>query len=474
MAESGSRSTPNGVERPITSGAELTLRVERPAFGGQGVAHHEGFVVFVDGGMPGDLVRVQVGRVRRRYAEAQVTEVIEASPHRVRPRCRHFGPCGGCRWQVLEYAAQLEYKQGQVTECLERLGGLHDFETAPIRGMEHPWRYRNKAEFSVGRDERGNAAVGFHPSGRWDTVLPIEDCLLLPESITEARAVTETWLSDSGLEPWNPRTRAGSARQVTIRHADATGQLLVGLTTTSSPPPQAKDLAERLAVRIPEFVGLVHTQVREGRDLPTHRSSTTMWGKDHLTETVSGLTFDLSIDAFFQTNTLMAPVLYQTIAEAAELSGTDTVWDLYCGTGAIALYLARTAAGVLGIEVVPAAVNNARRNAAQNGLNKAHFLLGDTRRVLKEILEGRLALPPGLSKPDVVILDPPRGGLARKVIARVAAAQPRRVVYVSCNPSTQAGDLALFADAGYRLERVVPVDMFPHTPHIEAVATLSA
>lgn len=461
-----------GAGKPVSPGTVTDVVISSLAFGGQGVARLEGFVIFVWGGVPGDTARVRIDRVRKRHAEATLLEVLQPSPNRVQPTCPHFGACGGCRWQMLEYTVQLREKATQVRECLERLGGLTHFALDPIKSMDDPWRYRNKVEFSVGRDPDGKTVVGFHPPGRWDTVMRIEDCFLLPEPILEIRAIVEQWLQTTGLEPWDARARRGTVRHLTVRHAVGTGELLAGITSVAPRLPKIDELAQRLHL-VPGFVGLTHSQVVEARDLPTARHTQQIWGEDRLTETLGGLRLEFSLDAFFQTNSRMAEVLYATTANEACLRGDEVIWDLYCGTGSIALYLARSARAVLGIEVVPAAVDNARRNAVANGITSATFIQGDTRRTLKQVLEGRLALPPGLERPDVVVLDPPRGGLAKKVVERVAAARPSRVVYVSCNPSTQAGDLALFANAGYPVRRITPVDMFPHTPHIEAVALLA-
>ncbi len=460
------------VEKPVTPGMETEVTITALAFGGQGIARIQGFVIFVWGGLPGDTARVRIDRVRKRHAEATLLEVVRPSSDRVEPACPHFGICGGCRWQSLDYEAQLREKEGQVYECLRRLGGLSTFEMRPIRGMHDPWRYRNKVEFSVGRDADREIVVGFHPAGRWDTVMRIRDCLLLPTPVLEIRAIVERWLREINLEPWDPRARHGTVRHLTVRHATGTGELLAGLTSVAPSLPGLDTLAQRLSL-VAGFAGLTHSQVIEARDLPTARRTQQVWGADRLTETLGHLRLEFSLDAFFQTNTHMAEVLYATAAADAGLRRDEVIWDLYCGTGSITLYLAQAARASLGIEVVPAAVENARRNAVANRVTSATFMLGDTRRTLKEILEGQLALPPVLQHPDVVVLDPPRGGLAKKVVARVAAAQPSRVVYVSCNPSTQAGDLALFAEAGYPVRRVTPVDMFPHTPHVETVVLMS-
>ena len=293
----------------------------------------------------------------------------------------------------------------------------------------------------------------------------------------KVRAVCENWLRDSGLAPWDPRTRRGLARHLTIRQGYATGEVVAGLTTTAPALREASGLADRLAAAVPGLVGVVHTTHPAPYDHETPVGSTTVWGRPYIYEEFGGLRLKISLQAFFQTNTVMTGVLYETAADAAglgeqrSLNRPPVIWDLYSGIGSIGLYLARGGAGaVLGIEIVGQAVRDARENASINELETSVFLEGDARVVLKEILERRRTLPEALRRPDVVVVDPPRAGLAPKVVARVAAAEPERIVYVSCNPSTLAPNAAQLRELGYQLVRVTPVDMFPHTPHIEAVA----
>ena len=282
----------------------------------------------------------------------------------------------------------------------------------------------------------------------------------------------QNWLRDERLTPWDPRAHTGFARHLTIREARGTGEILVSLATAPGELTGAADLVGRIRRAYPQVVGILHATNAERAEVAGGLPYRTLWGRPHLYETLGPLRLKISIDAFYQTNSGMAEVLYGTAAEEAGLTGNEVVWDLYSGIGSIALFLSARARGVLGIELHPAAVEDARENAALNGIASATFLQGDARVVLKELLEGRWALPEELRRPDVVILDPPRGGLAKKVVARTAALGPRRIVYVSCNPATMAPNAAQFEELGYQLVRVTPVDMFPHTPHIEAVGLL--
>jgi len=452
-------------------GETLELPITGLAFGGQGIGRRDDFVVFVAGAVPGDLVRATAFRVKKRHAEARLDEIVEPSTDRVKPMCSHYGTCGGCRWQSLAYDVQLRYKQQQVVDSLERLGKLTDFSIQPIKAMDDPWRYRNKVEFSIGRTD-GELVVGFHPPGRWDTVLPQTECRLLPKATEGVRVTVEEWLRLVGAAPWDPRESEGYARQLSVREAYGTGEVLVSLVTAPGPLPRPESLVDLLRERHPSVVGVLHAQNGGGADVATSVPYQVLWGRPHLFELLGDLRLKISIDAFFQTNSRMAPVLYAIAAEEAALSGKEVVWDLYSGIGSIALFLAGRSRSILGIEIVPAAVRDAQENAVENGVTNTTFLEGNARVVLKEVLEGRRALPSAVTRPDVVVVDPPRGGLAHKVIRRVAAAGPAKVVYVSCNPTSLAPDAALFRELGYRMTRVTPVDMFPHTPHIETVTLL--
>jgi 23S rRNA (uracil1939-C5)-methyltransferase len=452
-------------------GHTVTLDIDNLAFGGQGIGRLDGgLVVFVPGAVPGDRIEARITRKRRRYAEAALVRVIENSVDRTDPTCPAFGICGGCAWQNLDYRVQLSYKQQQVAESLERLGGLKDFALLPIVPADRLFHYRNKVEFSVGLDESGMPAVGFHPRGRWDVVLPVSDCLLAAAAANTVRAVVHDHLVDSSLTAWDARARSGLLRQVMVRTGHHTGEVLVTLALTEPEPHAVAELVKQLGAEVPGLVGVALAVIPAERAAAPPGEHHLLTGRDFIYETLGSLRLKISAGAFFQTNTTMAHILYDTALRQAALSGTETVWDLYSGIGSIALYLAGSARRVLGVEVVETAVDDARENARANRVENVEFLTGNARVVLKELLEGRTAAKIG--PPDVVVVDPPRGGLANKVVARTALAAPGRVVYVSCNPTTLAPNLALFAESSYTPVSVTPVDMFPHTPHIEAVAVL--
>ena len=476
----------------------LDLTVTGLAFGGNGIAKADDFVVFVGGAVPGDVVRARVTKIKRRYAEARVEQLLTASPDRIPARCPSFGECGGCVWQGLDYQVQLRYKAQQVRESLEHLGGLRDFQVLPILGMDDPWRYRNRADFSIGVSEQGTL-VGFRPPGRWDSVLPLSECHLLDPSIERVRATVEAWLREQQVPGWDPRSGTGFARHLLVRSAQMGGEVLVSLVTVPQELPAAMSFVERLRSAHPEIVGIVHA-VNGGRaDLSSGLESQTLWGRPFLLEHVAGITLKVSVDAFFQTNTRMADELYRLVAHEAGVDETaldmppvsgsrdadeaftpatvggtgPVVWDLYSGVGSIGLSLAAGAKGVLGIEAVATAVGDATENARLNTIGNVRFQEGDVAKVLREAVDGERQFPRGLERPDVVIVDPPRAGLSNKAISRIGEVQAPRIVYVSCNPSTMAPNVAQLQQFGYRLVRVTPVDMFPHTPHVECVALLT-
>jgi len=458
----------------------LELPVTGLAFGGKGLGRIDDFVVFVSGAVPGDLARIRLTKLKKRYAEGRVEELLVRSSQRVLPRCPAFGECGGCTWQDLTYEAQLSYKAQQVRESLEHLGGLSGFEVRPILGMADPWRYRNRVDFAIGDGPKG-VTIGFRPPGRWDTVTAISECYLLPLSMEKVRATVEQWLRERGLPGWDPRGLTGYARHLVVRSARLGAELLVSLVTAPGQLPDPSGLVERLRSAHPELVGVVHA-VNEGRaEVSTGLEYTTLWGRPYLLEQVAGLTLKVSVNAFFQTNTLMAHALYGLAAQEAAagciVAGSErppVVWDLYSGVGSIGLALAAKARGVLGIEAISSAVKDAEENARLNGITNVRFVEGDVRRLLREVAQGRRTLPAGLERPDVVVVDPPRAGLHRRVVDRIGEVGAPLIVYVSCNPSTMAPNVAQFVTQyGYRLERVTPVDMFPHTPHVECVGVLT-
>jgi 23S rRNA (uracil1939-C5)-methyltransferase len=430
-------------------GAELELEIDSLAQGGRGVARTNGFVVFVAGGLPGDRVRARLTRSKRDYGEAKTIELVRPSPERIADRCLHEGePCPGAPWQGMTYERQLAEKASQVADALKRLGRLEGFELDPIEPAVAEWRYRNKLEYSFGTGTPG-PKLGFHRRGSWSQVVDVDDCMLASEANNEARNAVREWARAEGLSAFDRNAKHGVLRNLVVREGRRTGELQTRLVTSPDEIP-----------RPPVDLHTVIEGPGGGTDGPTG-----VLGGEYFHEQIGGLRFQVSHGAFLQTNTEMAERLYAIASEFAGLTGTERVFDLFCGIGTIALSLAQSAGEVWGLESVPEAIVDAQANAAANGIDNVHFVAADARLGIRPLIERA-------GRPDVVVLDPPRAGLSAKIVRRVLECEAKRIVYVSCNPTTLAPNAAQLVEAGYTLRRVKPVDMFPQTPHVECVAVL--
>jgi 23S rRNA (uracil1939-C5)-methyltransferase len=446
---------------PVSKGEELVLAIDSLAYGGNGVARLNGFVVFVRRGLPGDTVRARVTRVKGNHAEAEAVQLLDPGPARVEAPCDHFGSCGGCRLQDLAYEAQLEAKETQVRDALERLGGLAGVPLEPIVPAVEQFGYRNKLEWSFTQTPAG-PALGFHRAGRWDEVLEIERCHIATPVGNAIREAVRDWARLEDLPAYSQATGEGFLRHLVVREGRNTGQALVVLVTAPGELRGARRLVETLR-RIPEVRSVQHA-VNDRPAEVTNLPATVLHGDGWIEEELLGRRYRVRPNAFLQTNTAMCERLYELVLEYAAPSGGETVYDLYCGIGTISLTLAPTALTVWGIEISEESVACALENAELNGVGNAAFFAGDVGRVVEELV-------PRAGSPDLVVVDPPRAGLSGKALRRVGALGSPRLVYASCNPSTLAGDAAVLCrELGYRLERARPLDMFPHTPHVETVA----
>ena len=447
-------STPAG-RRPAR-GEHLELTIDTLAFGGAGVARLDGYVVFVQDGMPGDRVRAEVQKAKRAYAQARAIEIVEPSPDRVAPRAAH----PGAPWQVLPYERQLQVKHAQVEEALRRIGRLEGFELEPIVPAVETWRYRNKLEYSFGAGADGRLVCGFHAPGHWEEIVELTDCLLASEPANAARERVVQWCRGQGLPAFDRRTREGFLRNLVVREGRRTGELQVRLVTS----PGQLDREGLIAAAGP-VAGLLWTQTDSVAETTQGGQSELLAGGEHLEEEIGGMQVRIAPNAFFQTNTEMAERLYGLAIDYAQPAGTDRVYDLYCGIGTIGLLIAPRVAEVWGLELVEEAIADAIANARLNEVDNVQFFAGDVRLAMRELVQRA-------GRPDTVVVDPPRSGLSQKVVRRIIEAEPHRIVYVSCNPTTLAPNAAQLVEAGYVLRRVRPVDMFPQTPHIECVALL--
>lgn len=449
-------------------GDVLELEVSSFAHGGEGVARYGdgGYVVFVSGAIPGDRVRAEVVKRKRSYAHARAVEIVRESPERIPPTAHH----PGVAWQVLPYERQLEVKREQVRDALERIGRLEGFELEQIVPAVAQWRYRNKLEYSFG-DLDGQLVCGFHAPGGWKRVEPIGDCLLASELGNRAREALLAWAREQGLRPWDRHRESIASgglllRNLVVREGRRTGKLQVRLVST----PGELDAGAFAAALVRELgdetlSGVLWTRSDALAETTLGGDTELVWGEPDLPERLGELDLRISPEAFFQTNTEMAEKLYGIATEYAQLQGWERVFDIYCGIGTIALTLAARAGELWGVELVEEAVADAIAAAKRNEITNTRFFAGDARLALPELLQRA-------GRPDVVVVDPPRAGLSQKVVRRIIDCSPKRVVYVSCNPTTLAPNAAQLVEAGWRLVKVRPVDMFPQTPHIECVALL--
>jgi 23S rRNA (uracil1939-C5)-methyltransferase len=408
----------------------------------------------VQGAVPGDRVRAVLTKRKKAYGEARTLEVLEPSPDRIEPVADH----PGAPWQVLPYERQLEVKAEQVDDALRRIGKLDGYELEPIVGAVEQWRYRNKLEYSFGTGDTGELVCGFHAPGSWETILHLDDCLLASEPGNELRRAVLAWCRSEGLGAYDRRSQTGFLRNLVVREGRRTGQFQVRLVTSEG---ELDTDALRAAIQVHSLLWTQVPGVAEVSSGPTEIVD----GSPTFDEELGDLRVRISPEAFFQTNTEMAEHLYGVVAGYAQLQGWERVYDLFCGIGTIGLSLAPRAGELFGLEIVEEAVADAISNARLNQISGAHFFAGDVRTSLRELVERA-------GRPDVLVVDPPRSGLSQKVVRRIIEAAPRRIVYVSCNPTTLAPNAAQLVEAGYALRRVRPVDMFPQTPHIECVALI--
>ena len=438
------------------------LRIEGYTAEGMGVARLEGRVVFVPFTAQGELWRVRLEKVRPNMAWGRGVELLESSPERAQADCPLFGRCGGCQFRHLTYAEELRAKGQRIADALERVGGVR-LDLPPLLGAESPDRYRNKVQFPVAPGRRGPAVGYYRP--RSHDVLDVADCLLQPETVTALRLAFLGWMEDFHVPPYEETSRSGLIRHLYVR-TNRAGEALCCVVANGSSLPHTQELVRRLRQAVPALAGVVLNQNTRDTNVILGPDYHTLWGRDFLEETLCGMTFRLSVPSFFQINRAQTERLYAQALDFAGLTGTETVLDLYCGIGTISLALAQRAAQVIGAEIVPPAIRDAKENALRNHVENAEFFCGDAADIAAKLESDGL-------RPDVVTVDPPRKGLAPEVIASVAAMGPEKVVYVSCDPATLGRDVKIFREFGYEAKRAAAVDMFPGTAHVETVVLLS-
>ncbi|MFQ5676577.1 MAG: 23S rRNA (uracil(1939)-C(5))-methyltransferase RlmD [bacterium] len=473
------------MESQIKKGTEVELDIENLALGGRGVAKINGFVVFVDGALPGQRVAARVFRKRKGYAEARALTVLKKSPEEIDPRCRHFGECGGCRFQNLDYKAQLEFKRQQVIESLEHIGGFVTPDVAVTLPSPEPYYYRNKMEYSFGRkrwlsrNEIGNDtvvkprdfALGLHIRGRFDKILDLDECHLQSRESVDILNFVREFALDSGIAPYSTKDHSGYWRHLVIREGKNTGERLVNLVTADTPEhePVVLVLAKKLTQSFDHVTTVVHNVNRKKAQVAIGDKEYILIGPGKIRETIGQRIFQISANSFFQTNTLGAEVLYNQVLALGDFENDEIVFDLYCGAGTISLYIADKVNKVVGFELLKSAVKDAERNRKLNNIDNCLFVAGD----LKDLFGSQSADSRRWGTPSTIIVDPPRAGMHENVVNAILELQPMKVVYVSCNPATFARDAKTLCEHHYDLRKVQPVDMFPMTTHIELVSLLT-
>ena len=457
--------------------AELELKIESLAYGGMGVAKKDNFVIFVKGAIPGQIVNARVYKKKKGYAEAQTLNIVSESPNAVEPKCNHFYICS--KIQNLSYKEQLKEKGNQVEDAFQRLGGFKEFKLKKVIEGDPTFYYRNKMEFTFsphrwvlesepeGVDK--SFALGLHIPGRYDKILDINNCYIQPQIGNKILQVArEACNSNSDLKPYDPKTHIGFLRHLMIRYGVNTNQLMVNVVTAYDDINKLSPLTDTLLNKFPEITSLVNNVNTRKADVAFGEFEILLFGKPYIEEKLGDLTFEISANSFFQTNTLQGEVLYNEVLKAANLKGDEIVFDLYCGAGSIALYLAKKAKEVFGFEVIRSSLENATKNAKNNKIKNAVFLKANLDTFFKS---GQL--PRRIPKPDIVIVDPPRAGMHPDMTNYLHKFKAKKIVYVSCNPTTQARDAKILYEKGYHIKSAVMVDMFPHTPHIETVVLFS-
>lgn len=454
------------------------VEIQGVAAEGKSIARVDDLVVFVPYGAPGDIVDIKLDKKKRSYAEAHIVNMVKPSERRVEPKCEHFGVCGGCKWQHIPYEDQLEYKRNQVVDALTRIAKVEHPEVKPALGSQEIFAYRNKLEYTFsnkcwitfedlrsGKEIEDRNALGFHIPGAFDKVLDIKKCWLQDNLSNEIRLFIRQYTLSKGYSFYDIKAQDGFMRTLMVRIA-STGEIML-IVVFGRPDQEAiEDVMAAVAERFPQITSLLYVVNQKVNDTIGDQEVVTYRGRDYINEEMEGLTFRIGPKSFYQTNSRQAYELYKVARSMARLKEDDLVYDLYTGTGTIANFVAKGVKKVIGIEYVPEAIEDAKLNSKLNGIDNTLFFAGD----MKDVLTDSFINEHG--RPDVMIIDPPRAGMHEDVVAVILNARPERIVYVSCNPATQARDLAMM-DSLYKVEEVQPVDMFPHTHHIENVVRLS-
>mgnify|MGYP001077127095 FL=1 len=459
-------------------GDELELTVESLAFGGKGVAHLNGYVIFIKGALPDQKVLARLTKRRNGYGEAKTLEILKETPSYITSKCDHFPTCGGCSFQDFDYYAQIEQKKAQVIDLFRRIGHMDKPKLNQVVPAEEIFHYRNKMEFSFSNrrwvlpEEEENAeadfALGLHIPGRFDKILDISTCWIQKPIANEILNTVRNVAQKTGLAPYDIREHSGYLRHLIIRLGERTDEVMVNIVTSREEKELLEPIVEGIKKVHPSVTSIVNNITRRRAGVSYGEWEVLLHGRPTITERLGDFTFEISANSFFQTNSVQGEKLYKIARDFAEFRGDEILYDLYCGTGSTSIFMAQQVKQVYGFEVVPPAVEDAVRNAVSNGIINCRFFPANLDKFFR-----KSSILSEIEPPDIVFLDPPRAGMHPKLVNDVVDMSPEKIVYISCNPSTQARDVALLSEKGFKLKNLAMVDMFPHTPHIETVALLT-
>ncbi|MDE6210178.1 MAG: 23S rRNA (uracil(1939)-C(5))-methyltransferase RlmD [Lachnospiraceae bacterium] len=448
----------------------IEVKIEDIGVNGEGIGKADGFPIFVKDAIVSDYARVRITKSANTYAYARLEEILEPSPLRVTPKCPVAKACGGCQIQEMDYKAQLAFKKNKVKNNIERIAKITDFEIEDTIGMDEPYYYRNKAQYPVGEDKDGNIIMGFY-AGRTHSIIPCEDCIIGDAVNGDILRIIKSFMKEFAVRPYNEQTGKGLIRHILIRKGFKTGEIMVCIVINGTKLNHAEILVERLK-QINGMTSISLNVNKENTNVILGNKVINLYGEGYITDYIGLVKFHISPLSFYQVNPVQTHILYGKVLEFAGLTGKETVWDLYCGVGTISLFLAKLAKEVYGVEIIPEAIEDARNNARINNISNASFFVGKAEEVLPEYYE-KQHHNGNYATADVIVVDPPRKGCDERLLATVVKMQPKKIVYVSCDSATLARDLKFLVENGYEVGRVQPVDMFPHTTHVETVVMLS-
>lgn len=452
-------------QAPVKKNQTIELSFEDITHDGNGVGKINGYPIFVSNTLPGETAKVKVILVKKNFAVGRRLELIITSPDRVEPPCNVFYKCGGCQLQHMSYEMQLKTKQNQVRNSLRKIAHINDVEVEPTLGMEDPWRYRNKVQIPVGEKD-GNLITGFYRPRSHDIIEDMERCIVTSEVNDDLVDIVREVANDLDIPAYDEESHRGVLRHIMVRSGENTGQTMVVIVTRTNKIPNQNEFIQRILDKQPNITSIMHNVNPDRTNVILGKKTNCLWGEEYIYDTIGDVKFAISALSFYQINPKQTKVLYDKALEYADLSGGETVIDAYCGIGSISLFLAQKAKKVYGVEIVPQAIQDAKKNAKLNGMNNTEFVVGQAEKVMPAWTADGL-------KPDVIVVDPPRKGCDQALLDAMVDMNPKRIVYVSCNPATFSRDLVTLTEGGYKLKKVQPVDMFPQTSHVELVALMS-